>query len=193
MSVMGSLLNMSSTVKHTYVLSICKNCKNLCLSLHRHPTQIVSRSRHDDGTSNFKRHVERCASVDDAEHAGQLSMRMFASGSTYSEPQLRLLIVEWCACNSRPMLIVDDEPFQKMLRMLHAHVAIPSRHTVSRDIKAVFKISQAHVIKFLADTPGRKHKMLDGWSSPNVLSILGSVITFLRGDEMQTIVLDCYR
>lgn len=110
----------------------------------RHPDQYVSRSRHDDGTSNLKRHVERCASVDDAEASGQLTMQLFASGSTYSEPQLRLLLVEWCACNNRPMIIVDDEPFQKMLRMLHANVAIPSRQTLSRDIKAVFKIAQAH-------------------------------------------------
>jgi hypothetical protein len=78
--------------------------------------------------------------------------------------------------------------------MLNANVAIPSRWTVSRDIKAVFEIAQAHVKKFLAAIPGRKHSMLDGWSSPNVISILGYAITFLnKDDEMESIVLDCIR
>ncbi|KAE9395055.1 hypothetical protein BT96DRAFT_769354, partial [Gymnopus androsaceus JB14] len=73
----------------------------------------------------------------------------------------------WCACKSRPMIIVEDEPFVKILQMLNAHVAIPSRFTMLRDIKAIFIIAQKNVIKFLAKTPGRKHKILDAWSAPN--------------------------
>lgn len=43
-------------------------------NLARHPNQSVSRARHDDSTSNLKRHITRCASVPEAEAAGQLTM-----------------------------------------------------------------------------------------------------------------------
>jgi len=154
----------------------------------------VSRARHDDGTSNFIRHVDRCTAVPEAEATGQLTIPMFAGGSTYSEAKLRLLIVEWCARNSRPMIIVEDEPFMNILRMLNANVAIPGRKAVSRDIKAVYKIAKEFVIEFLSKQRGLKHEILDGWSAPNVISILGALISFLKDDdEIYTIVLDCYR
>jgi hypothetical protein len=92
------------------------------------------------------------------------------------------------------MIIVEDDAFVQILQMLNANVAIPSRVTVSRDIQAVFDIAQAHVKKYLLSTVGRKHAMLDGWSSPNVLSVLGFAITFLdKNNEMASIVLDCIR
>lgn len=92
------------------------------------------------------------------------------------------------------MHIVDDEAFIEIIQMFHAHADIPSRQTVSRDIKAVFDIAQAHVKVFLAETLGRKHGLFDGWSSPNVLSVLGFAITYLsKDDEMCSVVLDCIR
>ncbi|KAE9397092.1 hypothetical protein BT96DRAFT_762432, partial [Gymnopus androsaceus JB14] len=121
----------------------------------------------------------------------QLTMSMFTAGSTYSEPKLRLLIVEWCACNSRPMIIVEDEAFVKILRMLNANVAIPDRKAVARDIKAVYKISKDFMIDYLSKQRGLKHEILDGWSAPSVISILGALIPFLKDDdEIYTIVLD---
>ncbi|KAJ3963625.1 hypothetical protein EV361DRAFT_784979, partial [Lentinula raphanica] len=76
-------------------------------------------------------------------------------------------LVQWCAVNARPMLIVEDDAFLKMMQMMHATVAIPSAATLSRDIQRVFDISKKHIQKVLAETPGRKHIILDGWSSPN--------------------------
>lgn len=95
--------------------------------------------------------------------------------------------------NARPMSIVEDKPLQKILRMLHASVSIPSARTVTRDIMRVFDFSKAHVIKTLAAAPGRKHTMLDGWSSPNVLSVLGIMVTYFDGEKMVTTTLDCVR
>ncbi|KAE9384921.1 hypothetical protein BT96DRAFT_950223 [Gymnopus androsaceus JB14] len=71
--------------------------------------QIVTRLRHNDSTSNLKHHIARCSAVPNAEATGQLTMPMFAGGSTYSDSKLRLYIVEWCACNNRPMMIVEDK------------------------------------------------------------------------------------
>ncbi|KAJ3817650.1 hypothetical protein F5880DRAFT_1511605, partial [Lentinula raphanica] len=38
------------------------------------PVQFVTRARHDDSTSNLKRHVDTCAAVDEAAAAGQLTI-----------------------------------------------------------------------------------------------------------------------
>jgi len=95
--------------------------------------------------SNLKRHIARCSAVPNAEAAGQLTMPMFAGGSTYSDSKLRLYIVEWCACNNRLMMIVEDKAYVKTLQMMNANVTIPGRKTVSRDIKAVYKISKVHI------------------------------------------------
>ncbi|KAJ3965670.1 hypothetical protein EV361DRAFT_810312, partial [Lentinula raphanica] len=157
------------------------------------PVQFVTRARHDDSTSNLKRHVDTCAAVDEAAAAGQLTIPMYAGGSSYSEPQLRLLLVQWCAVNARPMLIVEDEAFLKMMKMMHAHVVVPSAVTLARDIQRVYDISKKQVQKVLAMTPGRKHIILDGWSSPNVMSILGVDTTFVKDGKIVNITLDCVR
>lgn len=86
----------------------------------------VARARHDDSTSNLRRHRNSCTAVPNAQASGQLTMPMFAAGSTYSEAKLRLLIVKWCACNSRPMLIVQDEAYVEQLKMFNQGVVIPS-------------------------------------------------------------------
>lgn len=91
------------------------------------------------------------------------------------------------------MMIVEDKAYIKMMKMMNANVVIPGRKLVSRDIKAVYKISKAHVKRIIAATPGRLHEMMDGWSSPNVLSVLGVAATFMKDNEMITIVLDCLR
>ncbi|KAJ3833015.1 hypothetical protein F5878DRAFT_547296, partial [Lentinula raphanica] len=148
---------------------------------------------HDDSTSNLKRHVDTCAAVDEAEAAGQLTIPIYAGGSSYSEPQLRLFLVQWCAVNARPMLIVEDEAFLKMMKMMHAHAAVPSAVTLARDIQRVYDILKKEVKKILAKTLGRKHIILDGWSSPNVLSILGVDIIFIKDGKIVNITLDCVR
>lgn len=153
----------------------------------------VARARHDDSTSNLGRHCRYCTAVPNAQAAGQLTMPMFAAGSTYSEIKLRFLIVKWCACNSRPMVIVKDEAYVEQLKMFNQGVVIPSDTTVSRDIKRVFDVAKTYVKEYIAQVPGKKHQTMDGWSSPNVLSVLGNTLTFLVGDEIKTITLDCYR
>lgn len=79
-------LSMSFTAKSRYCFALLW-CNQYTDSLNlRHPDQYVSHSRHDNGTSNLKRHVERYVSVHSAEASSQLTMQLFASGSTYSEP-----------------------------------------------------------------------------------------------------------
>lgn len=120
-------------------------------------------------------------------------MSMFSAGSTYSEARLRYLIVKWCACNSRPMLIVEDEAYVEQLKMFNQGVIIPSDTTVRRDIQRVYDVAKVHVKQLIAEAPGKKHQLLDGWSSPNVISILGNCLVLMIGGEMKTIVLDVYK
>lgn len=91
------------------------------------------------------------------------------------------------------MVIVEDEAYIEQLRMFNQGVAIPSDTTVSRDIKRVYNLAKAHVKQFIGNLPGKKHQLMDGWSSPNVISILGNCVVLLVGDEIKTIVLDVYR
>lgn len=91
------------------------------------------------------------------------------------------------------MVIVEDEAFVKIITMLNSNVNIPSHQTVARDIQRVYSISKKAVKQVIAEASGCTHEMLDGWSSPNVLSILGLTTTFMHNEEMKTIVLDCYK
>ncbi|THU77326.1 hypothetical protein K435DRAFT_702633, partial [Dendrothele bispora CBS 962.96] len=148
------------------------------------PSRFVTRARHDDATSNLKRHAhEQCPSLNDHEKTGQLTVAEFARGSTYSESRLRYLHVKWFAMHHRPMELTEDDVYREILGMFHAGVDIKSAQTASRDIKDVFEISRVAVKKKLEVIQFRKHVALDGWSSPNVMSTLGILVSYV--DEGQ--------
>ncbi|KAJ3715828.1 hypothetical protein C8R42DRAFT_589704 [Lentinula raphanica] len=166
----------------------------VCYQFHcKHfPQQYVMHACHNDSTSNLKRHINTCAAIEETEAAGQLTIPMFAGGSAYSEPRLCLLLVQWCTVKSDlNMLIMEDEAFLKIMKMMHAHVAIPSAVTLACDIQRVYNISKKQVQKVLAESPGWKHIILNEWSSPNVLSILGVDMTFIKDGKIVNITLDC--
>lgn len=91
------------------------------------------------------------------------------------------------------MLIVEDEAYVEQLKMFNQGVVIPSDTTVRRDIQRVYDVAKVHVKQLIAAAPGKKHQLLDGWSSPNVISILGNCLVLMIGSEMKTIVLDVYK
>ncbi|THU94624.1 hypothetical protein K435DRAFT_668101 [Dendrothele bispora CBS 962.96] len=159
-----------------------------------HPDRYVTRARHDDATSNLRRHAfKECPSLNEHQKSGQLTVAEFARGSTYSSARLRLKHVQWFAVNHRPMNLTKDDAYQDILRMFHAGVEIMSNQTATRDILDVFKITQAIVKKKLQNIPTRKHLALDGWSSPNVMSILGIILTYVEDGQVKTLTLDAVR
>ncbi|THU95120.1 hypothetical protein K435DRAFT_798347 [Dendrothele bispora CBS 962.96] len=158
------------------------------------PTRFVTRARHDDATSNLGRHAfKECPSINEHEKNGQLTVAEFARGSTYNPHRLRLLHVKLCSVHHRPFAMVEDDAYQEILTMFHAAVDIKSAVTLSRDLKDVFNITHAVVKSKLRDIPGRKHISLDGWSSPNIMSVLGILVSYVEKGEIKTLTLDTVR
>lgn len=110
------------------------------------PSQSCTRARTDTGTTNLLRHVEACTGK---KAPDDQTIEKFAQGSTYTTGAFRFLITRWVTECHRPFKIVEDPPFQDMLRMLYSRVDIPSDTTVSRDVREVYRISQLQVAKTL--------------------------------------------
>ena len=59
----------------------------------------------------------------------------------------------WIIRSNRPYLIVEDEYFIKLLHLFKSHVDIPSANTVSSDLKEIYKLMKARVVKLFAVSP----------------------------------------
>lgn len=106
----------------------------------------MTRKREEDSTTNLVRHVKSCeGQVVDASK----SITNYAQGSTYNKAELRYLVSRWVFECHRPFSIIDDEPLQRILKMLYGKVETPSPTTVSRDVKQIHKIAKGHVGKKL--------------------------------------------
>ena len=62
---------------------------------------------------------------------------------------LRAEIVRWVAESTRPFSIVDDRGFQSLMKTGRPEYYIPSRWTVSRDVKLVFARTRQRIAKML--------------------------------------------
>jgi hypothetical protein len=112
----------------------------------RNPSQVISRARHDDSTSNLVRHVRLC---DCKPPAGSGTLTSFAHGSTYTPHKHRMKIALWVARRHRPFSIVEDPELIEIFTDLNNKVITPSRYTVSRDVKEIFLISRGKVSELL--------------------------------------------
>jgi hypothetical protein len=112
----------------------------------RSPSIKVSRVRHDDSTSNLVRHAKGC---DGGSTAGSGTIREFAHGSTYTPHKFRMKIVIWVAHCHRPFAIVKDDKLIDIFMDLNNKVEVPSRSTVSRDVKEIFDMSRKRVANIL--------------------------------------------
>jgi hypothetical protein len=108
---------------------------------------FVTRARHDDSTSNLRRHVLTCAGNPAAASSG--SIKSFAAGSKYTPASYRMKIALWAALHHRPFLIVEDPELLDIFLDLNSHVETPSASTVSHDVKEIFQMSQKCVGAFL--------------------------------------------
>lgn len=114
--------------------------------IYRNPSVIMRRQRYEDSTSNLGRHVESC---NPSQRPAAEMISAYANGTTYSASRFRYLLAMWCARRHRPFLIVQDDELQEIFRMLYSRVDIPSRFTISRDVREMFELSKANVIKVL--------------------------------------------
>ena len=80
---------------------------------------------------------------------GPGSLRDFALGSTYTPHQLRMKLALWVARQHRPFAIVENEELVDIFKDLNSKVIVPSRSTVSRDVKEIFEICRKEVAAIL--------------------------------------------
>jgi hypothetical protein len=72
-------------------------------------------------------------------------MDAFSSGSTYTREKLRTLLVCWITGCHRPMSIVGDSEFLAIIKMLNPHADVPSRNTVTTDIKTMYSLTKVQL------------------------------------------------
>ena len=58
-------------------------------------------------------------------------------------------IVKWVAGSIRPFNIVEDEGFNMLMKTGRPNYYIPSRYTIARDVKHVFKSTRKKIAKML--------------------------------------------
>ncbi|KAJ7224048.1 hypothetical protein GGX14DRAFT_350644, partial [Mycena pura] len=105
-----------------------------------------------------------------------------------------------------PHLIVSEEELIVAFQMLQPNVHVISPVTVGHNIKLIYELSKPAVratlkvskacisysclTNVLSGPPGALHVMLDGWTAPNSLSIVGLVIQYVKDHELKTFLLD---
>lgn len=117
-------------------------------------------------------------------------MTVFAQGSTYNAATHRMNIALWVARRHRPFSIVEDPELLEIFRDLNNKVVTPSASTVSRDVKELFLLSRNTVAQRLQAYPGKLQLIVDGWTSPQVISFLGACIGMISDGELVVIILD---
>ena len=113
---------------------------------YRNPSVVVMRVRHDECTSNLVRHADRCTP---GATTLTTSISSFAHGSTYSYPKFHMKLALWVTRHHRPFAIVEDNELMDIFMDLNNKVEVPSRVTVSRDVKEIFQISRVKVAEIL--------------------------------------------
>jgi hypothetical protein len=77
------------------------------------------------------------------------SITAFAHGSTYTPQKFHMKLAIWVARHHRPFAIVEDDELIDIFMDLNNKVEVPSRFTVSRDVKEIFDMSQVKVAAIL--------------------------------------------
>ncbi|KAF7296800.1 Dimer-Tnp-hAT domain-containing protein [Mycena indigotica] len=152
-------------------------------SCKRFPSKTVQRARYDASTSNLGNHIKTC-------QPGVSTIKKYTNTGDYNHGRFRLNLALWIAVHNRPHLAVKDAELVAAFRTLQPNVHVPCNDTVARDIKIVFDLTKPVVKGLFAKHDGALHAMLDGWTSPNVLSMVGLVIQFVVDNDIRTFLLD---
>ncbi|KAJ7064064.1 hypothetical protein C8F01DRAFT_984328, partial [Mycena amicta] len=149
----------------------------------RYPSKSVKRARYDTSTSNLVNHAKIC-------EPGVNAIKKFTKGGDYNVGRFRLHVALWVAVHNRSHLAVTDDELVAAFRVLQPNVHVLSNDTVGRDVKLIFELSKPAVEAILKDHQGALHAMLDGWTSPNVLSLVGLIIQYVKDNELKSFLLD---
>jgi hypothetical protein len=71
------------------------------------------------------------------------------NGSTYTRERTRTILAIWITRRRRPFKLVEDPEFITYSKMLNARVMIPSRASLTRDIKSLHRLTTTKIIQRL--------------------------------------------
>ncbi|KAL1716416.1 hypothetical protein EV715DRAFT_205342, partial [Schizophyllum commune] len=142
--------------------------------------------------------VARAKVVEPLRTSGKITAAFARQGKgkiTYSTRQhtkteTKAEIVKWMAQSFRPFALVEDDGFKTLMKTGRPDYYIPSRSTVSRDVKRVFARTRARVARLLQDHDGDLSFVTDMWTSPNHIPYMGTTVTLEHEGEIVTLVLD---
>ncbi|KAE8221612.1 hypothetical protein CF326_g8526 [Tilletia indica] len=163
-------------------------------------SQLVWRPFSDSSTSNLRAHTETKASLSNRVNlakAGQTGpMDAFVvkktgpvSGPHITAAEARQIAVEWITSSSRPISIIEDKGFSKLLSPELVKI-MPGRNVVGDDVVRIYD-GMLDVIKArLADVVGCFHLALDVWTSKNGSAFLGITVNYQQKGEAKRHLLD---
>ena len=105
------------------------------------------------------------------------------------------LLIAWVTTENLPFRIVESCSFQSII--LHLNPAfngrIPSAMVLRDRLESLYKQAQGPVTELLKTARGRIHVTFDGWTSRNLLSLLGINVFFIGVDwSHRKLLLGCY-
>ncbi len=85
----------------------------------------------------------------------------------------------------RPFKIVEDRGFRKLMKTGRPGYHLPSKETVSRDVKQVFAKCRQRIATMLQEYEGLLNFATDAWTSPNHKSYVATTVHFeSKGDPI---------
>ena len=135
-----------SVVKSVFNFFILYLAWHWLLFFSRCPSITVSRTRHNESTSNLKCHVHQCMPANSVK-AKQLSV--FVQGLTYHPATHHMKVALWVARHHCPFAIIKDPELLNIFHDLNNKCTTPSASTVSRDIKEIFQLTHKNVAQML--------------------------------------------
>ncbi len=90
----------------------------------------------------------------------------------------------------RPFKIVEDRGFKKLMKTGRPGYYLPSKETVSRDVKAVFAKCRQRIATMLQVYEGLLNFATDAWTSPNHKSYVATTVHFESNGDPIAMLLD---
>ncbi|KAL1662527.1 hypothetical protein GGF50DRAFT_58815, partial [Schizophyllum commune] len=116
--------------------------------------------------------------------------KVMYSTRSYMNTEARVETVRWMAESFHPFAVVEDKGYKRLMKTGRPECYIPSRSTVSCNVKSTIIKTRAGIGKFLQEHDGELKFVTDCWTLPNHKAYMGTTVTLEHKGSMLTFVLD---
>ncbi|KAE8241259.1 hypothetical protein A4X13_0g7492 [Tilletia indica] len=157
-------------------------------------SQLVWRPLSDSSTSNLRAHTSTRASLSNrvnlgnAGKTGPLDAYMIkkappsSADAHITATEARQIAVEWITSSSRPLSIIEDPGFSKLLSPALREI-MPGRKVVADDVIRIYSGMLDVIKERLASVTGCFHLALDVWTSKNGNAFLAITVNYQQEGE----------